>query len=213
MPLDKGKSKQSFSKNVSEMIKAGHPRDQALAASYRIQRGKAMGGGLAPKPLESVEGNAMHAVRSEGHPKGLIHSSVPGRTDRIPLNVAPHSYVIPSDVVSGIGQGNTIAGAKLLHQALPNIGASKMQHFKSTIPKPPGAMAGLAAGGSTPDDQPQDGSVPIMTAGGEYVVSPLQAYLIGFGDFDAGHKKLDDMVVNVRKQVANNMLKLPGPSQ
>ena len=182
-----------------------------LKSGSNARSHKAMGGGMAPKPLESVEGNAQHAVRSEGQPKGLIHSSVPGRTDRIPLNVAPHSYVIPSDVVSGIGQGNTMAGAKLLHQALPNIGAANMKHFKSTIPRPP--MAGLAAGGPANGDQPQDGSVPIMTAGGEFVVSPLQAYLIGFGDFDAGHKKLDDMVVSVRKQVANNMLNLPGPSR
>lgn len=218
MPLEKGKSKEAFNSNVKTLMgevgKSPHvqSKKQALAIAYATQRrGKAIGGGLSPKPLESIEGNALHAVRSENHPKGLIHSSTPGRTDRIPLNVAPHSYVIPADVVSGIGQGNTLAGAKLLHQAMPNIGAGKMQHFKSTIPKPPRPM-GLAAGGVAPD-QPQDGSVPIMTAGGEYVVSPLQAYLIGFGDFDAGHKKLDDMVVNVRKQVAKNMLKLPGPNR
>lgn len=34
MPLKSGKSKAVFSKNVSEMVKAGHPLAQALAASY-----------------------------------------------------------------------------------------------------------------------------------------------------------------------------------
>lgn len=39
MPLIKSPTKEAFSSNVGEMIKAGHPRDQSLAAAYRIQRG------------------------------------------------------------------------------------------------------------------------------------------------------------------------------
>jgi hypothetical protein len=39
---------------------------------------------------------------------------VPGRTDKINLNVKPGSYVIPADVVSIIGEGNTIAGTTVL---------------------------------------------------------------------------------------------------
>ena len=45
-------SKQAFSENVAEMIRAGHPRDQALAAAYRNQRdhsGKAAGGAVASR--------------------------------------------------------------------------------------------------------------------------------------------------------------------
>lgn len=38
MPLIKSPSKKARDKNVSEMIKAGHPRDQALAVAYRVQR-------------------------------------------------------------------------------------------------------------------------------------------------------------------------------
>ena len=38
MPLKKSKSKSSFSKNVAEMIKSGHPKGQALAASYATAR-------------------------------------------------------------------------------------------------------------------------------------------------------------------------------
>ena len=35
MPLKAGKSKATFSHNVAEMVKAGHPLPQALAASYQ----------------------------------------------------------------------------------------------------------------------------------------------------------------------------------
>ena len=38
MPLKKGSSEKIFSKNVAEMIKAGHPLKQALAAAYQVQR-------------------------------------------------------------------------------------------------------------------------------------------------------------------------------
>lgn len=43
MPLEKGKSKAAFSHNVHEMVKAGHPVKQAVAASYR-EAGEKRGG-------------------------------------------------------------------------------------------------------------------------------------------------------------------------
>jgi hypothetical protein len=46
MPLTKSKSKQAFKSNVSEMVKAGHPVKQALAAAYSIKGEKAEGGVL-----------------------------------------------------------------------------------------------------------------------------------------------------------------------
>jgi hypothetical protein len=42
MPLKKGKSKKTISHNISEMEKAGHPHDQAVAASLN-QAGKKKG--------------------------------------------------------------------------------------------------------------------------------------------------------------------------
>ncbi len=35
MPLSSGSSDAVVSHNIAEMIKAGHPRDQAVAAAYR----------------------------------------------------------------------------------------------------------------------------------------------------------------------------------
>ena len=38
MPLHKGKSKAVIKENISEMIKSGHPKDQAVAASLNQAR-------------------------------------------------------------------------------------------------------------------------------------------------------------------------------
>lgn len=42
MPLKKGKSKKVISENIAEMVKSGHPKDQAVAAAFRAA-------GVAPK--------------------------------------------------------------------------------------------------------------------------------------------------------------------
>jgi hypothetical protein len=38
MPLEKGKSRATVSRNIKEMVDAGHPQDQAVAASLRQAR-------------------------------------------------------------------------------------------------------------------------------------------------------------------------------
>src|SRR5215831_16340616 len=74
----------------------------------------------------------------------LVQSEVPGRTDRIPMTARAGSYILPADVVSGLGQGNTAAGAKMwadvLKMHMPKGGKMKM-------PPLPGAAGGMAAGG------------------------------------------------------------------
>ena len=54
--------------------------------------------------------NAEHGLFREG----MIYSPVSGRTNRIPLNVPAGAFIIPADIPSALGQGNSQAGGEIL---------------------------------------------------------------------------------------------------
>lgn len=144
-----------------------------------------------------------------GKSGGLLKSDVPGRTDHIETSVKAGSFVLPADVVSHVGQNNTDSGGKWLDDKL------KSGPYGSTMEKSGGgskaqkalsiAKSKFAAGGQV--------NVPILAAGGEYIVGPEQVAAIGGGDLDRGHQILDDFVINVRKDHVATLQGLPPPQK
>lgn len=115
---------------------------------------------------------------------GPIPSNVCGRTDHLPVNVPAGAYVLPADIVSGLGEGNTIAG----FQALNDFFGTQTYD-----------------GGETRE---------VVVAGGEYVLDPQTiAMRVGGGDMDAGHQTLDQFVVKFRKKTIQVLKDLPGPKK
>lgn len=166
MPLLPGKSDAIISRNIREMRRAGHPQKQAVAAAMtNARRARATGGQV----------NKVHV--------GPIHSNVAGRTDHLPINVPSGSYVIPADIVSALGEGNTMAGFRILNDM---FGAQQL------------------------GDEPP---VEIVAAGGEYVIAPAVAQRIGGGDMDAGHRTLDGFITKYRAHTVKTLKKLPGPKR
>ena len=160
--------------------------------------------GIARKRRESG-GLTVHTPKPHA-PKiahsGPIHSSVAGRTDHLPMHVESGSYVLPADIVSAAGEGNTIAGfqhAKRVFGGVPRGGGE--QPYSHT-----GGPYGMASGGKS------DG-VPIVAAGGEYVVHPDHVRAVGGGDLDMGHKVLDEFVKRVRQELIKTLKHLPGPKK
>jgi 8-oxo-dGTP pyrophosphatase MutT (NUDIX family) len=319
MPLLPGKT--NIGHNIEEMEDAGHPRDQSIAAALNVARKHRQDGGGTD-------------ITRRFH-VGPIHAAVSGRTDHLPMTVESGSYVLPADIVSAGGEGNTLAGFKVLRRtfggepyagtspygqtggvyglpvtyarggrikaagvlflspkrevllmrrkgqehagewALPaghiekgerpedaarrevreetgyehDGGLSPFMHsdrenvafttylahapdeFKpelndehdraewvgldeaEKLPLHPGVRAALkklkararkAAGGEV-------SGVPIVAAGGEWVISPSQVKRVGHGDIDTGHRVLDSFVKRVRQELIGTLQKLPGP--
>ena len=192
MPLKPGSSQETISKNISEMVRSGHPQDQAVAAALSTAReGMKRGGGIKTH-------------------KGPIHSAVAGRTDHLPMHVASGSYVIPADIISAMGEGNSMAGFKV---------AKSIFSMAGPYDKNVGAMP--YGGSEMPYDQPapkraaggEVDAVPIVAAGGEYVIPPEDVERIGSGDLDHGHKVLDAFVKKMRKKTIRTLQSLPGPKK
>lgn len=289
MPLKPGNSQKTISSNIREMIAAGHPHAQAVAAALNNARYHSRGfsprhyddGGMipqqgpdinsmingqvpssglsnisiprttqnmgpprAPQPVQSSTPdwekylqsdafkNAPHleaggmpsstemapwyvrqAENNMVHNSGLLHSAVPGRTDQLNKMVPAGAYVVPADVVSGLGEGNTMAGANVMQRALgtgpggvpiPHIGAHMGPPRAPAMPK---KMRPFARGGAS------EAHVPVVLAGGEFVIHPDDVRRIGGGNIKKGHRILDAFVVHARKQTISQMKNLPGPKK
>lgn len=155
------------------------------------------GAGRAPQKFAQggkVSG-AVQRARQKLASGGLIgHTG--GRSDELPVKAAEGSYVIPADVVSSLGEGNTMAGMKNLFGRFPgNLGKGVKK-------------AHLATGGKVPGR-----GVDIIVSDGEFIVTPAEVAELGGGDLKYGHEILDAFVVNTRKQHIQTLASLPGPKQ
>src|ERR1017187_5366615 len=152
MPLLPGKK--NVGSNISELRHHDYPEKQAIAIAINTARKHREGGG----PIRIKKS---HTPRVNMHHNGPIHSSVAGRTDHLPMTVHTGSYVLPADIISGMGEGNTIAGfkhARRMFGGQPYGGGAQPYNHE-------GGPYGMADGGGTHGD---DSGVPIVAAGGEY---------------------------------------------
>jgi len=202
MPLAHGKSQKTISHNISEMIHAGHPKDQAIAAALDTARHTKAFGGPMPK--------FMHPPKTQKVPKlfsGPIHSPVAGRTDHLPMHVHSGSYVIPADIISAMGEGNTMAGFKAARRIFGGTPYGRSGNVYGSTSAPYGMeMPHKAHGGEVKP-------VPIVAAGGEYVIHPRDVIRIGNGSLDRGHQELDKFVKKMRRKTIKTLQKLPGPKK
>jgi 8-oxo-dGTP pyrophosphatase MutT (NUDIX family) len=284
------------------------------------------------------DGGSVETTRTVGAKfhAGPIHSGVAGRTDHLPITVQSGSYVLPADIVSAGGSGNTLAGFKVLRRtfggepygagsapygqnkgvyglpvtyarggraraagilflspdkevllmrrteddghkgewAFPAGGIKKDETPDAAAKRETGEETGYKhEGGLSPFMHSEDknldfttylahsqrfdpklnhehdgarwvtldeakklqlhpgvkaaleklatragkahggesSGVPIVAAGGEWVISPEHVRRVGNGDIDMGHRVLDAFVHRVRKELIGTLSKLPGP--
>lgn len=152
---------------------------------------------------------------------GPILSAVPGRTDLHKSYVPSGSYVIPSQTIAGMGQGNSVAGLKAAHSIFGpsgpyGAGMAKMPHGPGA-PKPPHIAKMFSTGGYSEGGARGGGEefppVPVDLAGGEYIVSPSIVKAIGNGSLKNGHTILDHFIMEHRKKDLKTIKNLPPPAK
>jgi hypothetical protein len=210
IPQGKAAGGAAFDREPNPFDKEPLPKD-----AIRMARDIVGGAGDEIKPAHDVEpGYAFFGGSGSPSMKvhtGPIHSAVAGRTDHLPMHVPSGSYVIPADIISAMGEGNTMAGFKVAKQIFEAAPEQRgMPGSDAQLSGMPGQLAlpempKKARGGAMGD------TVPIVAAGGEYVTHPDDVQRIGGGDMDYGHRVLDAFVKGMRAKLVKTLTKLPGP--
>jgi hypothetical protein len=113
------------------------------------------------------------------------------------MKVPSGSYVIPADIISSMGEGNTMAGFRVAKRIF-----SRPINYMTGNP----GVSAYAQGGSV---EP----VEIVAAGGEYVIHPDDVAYLGGEDMDRGHEELDKFVKLQRAKTVKTLKNLPGPKK
>jgi len=213
MPTRKGAS--TF--DPANMMVVYEPSDMQFGE--KLMRGafdKASGGSID-------RANKIAQEKAQPCHHGIINMAVGGRTDHIPMNVLEGSYVLPADIVSGLGEGNTLAGSKIIDKMFgsgpfgvtpPKASGtlsfpSARYQMSMSDPSDPYKLYGKAEGGEVSSTKYRP--IPIIAAGGEYVIHPDVVTKLGKGNMDNGHTYLDNFVKFNRKHLVKTLSKLPGP--
>lgn len=201
---------------VQRIISQRHAMPQAapLARGGTVRR--AIGGGMTAMPswtkLEARGENS----------SGFLHGTTPGRADSVQTAAPPGAYVIPADVIAGLGEGNSLAGARVADQIFgsgPHGITQARSSPKLSAPRPPPAFReSIARGGPVkifPEKEMARGgsadATPVKLSHGEYVVGTHHVLRLGQGDLKTGHRILDKWVETQRKKQIEKLKSLPGP--
>lgn len=198
-------------RQAAAILRSGAPEGIAIATANKradrlmAERHHHTDGGTLGKALHVLHrqmGGMMPEVpffeRSEayGLRRGFISGEGSGRFDKNNVSLPSSSYILPADVIAGLGEGNSLAGARVMDSILssmPHGIAPPREGGRHPMPRPPSdpqLAQGLFEGdtrapiqpetatGGTPDRK-EEKTVPIKDADGEYRVLPEQVAAIG----------------------------------
>lgn len=190
-----------------------------------MKRGGALANGGAPSSAEMAPWYAKSEAHAMDHPSGLVHNFGPGRTDTVPMSVASGSHVVPSDIIAGLGQGNTLAGAHAMSVAMKTgpggISLPSGPHKPMALPRMP-SMTHMARGGdphfeghpikiakgNVPEHQ---GGVRCIVAGGEFIFGPDDVRRVLPYKGKTGHQAIDQWILDRRAKDVKKIKSLPPP--
>ena len=161
---------------------------------------------------------------------GFLGGASLGRADSIRTKAPAGSYILPSDVISGLGEGNSLAGSRvfdeILHSMPYGIQGSQQKGGRGS-PRAPSLSLSASKGGEVKDGAGAE-PVDVLLSDGERVVLPHHVKMFGaiaaqdlakkhggspdrWDKLKLGHRVLDSFVLNERAKHIKKLKSLPGP--
>lgn len=143
---------------------------------------------------------------------GFLSGATPGRADSLKTTAPSGAYVMPADVIAGLGEGNSLSGAHVMDMILRSgpHGTPMPRGAKGMgPPRPPRPVSYQAKGGGV--QAGNEPAVPVALSHGEYVVSPEQVAALGGGNVKRGHRILDELVMELRARHIKKLKELKAP--
>ena len=177
-----------------------------------------MGGGMLGMGLSEAEPWWTRAeARSADAPmSGYLHGATAGRADALKGTAMSDSYILPAEEIAGLGEGNSLMGARVIQAMLgsgPHGIPQERGHAGRGPPHPPSMQEPRAfqakGGGVQHADQP---TTKVALSHGEYSLSPEEvATKFGDGDLKRGHRVLDLFVQELRRRHIKELAELKPP--
>jgi len=202
-------------------MQAGQQGLQMMGPPQMARRGgmihRAFGGDMGVSPSQADPWWTRQEARQADTSNmggGFLAGTTGGRADSIKTAAPGGAYVLPADVIAGLGDGNSLAGARVMDEILRSgpHGTPQVRQGRGMGPPRPPSMRGegsfYRAGGikSSPE-----APTPVKLSHGEYLVAPHHVLAIGGGDMEKGHRVLDHFVMAVRQRYAKRLQSLPPP--
>ena len=179
---------------------------------------RAQGGDMGISPSQGDPWWTRQQAAQNDRPSGFLAGTTGGRTDAVHTAAPAGSYVLPADVIAGLGEGNSLAGAKVWDTILRSgpWGTPQLQGRSGhSIPQPPRPAAAQAKGGDVQGGS-EGAPTPVALSHGEVVVFPEDVKMFarhfgGTDDLKYGHRILDEFVMMERKRQIAKLKSLPPP--
>lgn len=180
-------------------------------------------GGMMPLSMADPWWTRAEARGSDS--SGFLHGTTGGQADAVKTQAPAGSFVVPAEVVAGLGEGNNLAGARVMQAILdsgPHGTPLPRGERGRGPPRPPAVPAedrgGLKDGGEIPifeakarGGAKEPGKTPVDLSHGEFVISPEHVKAWGGGDTDRGIRILNRWVWKKHQEHIKDLKTYKGP--
>ena len=178
-----------------------------------------LGGGMLGMGMSEAEPwwTRSEARSADAPMSGYLHGATAGRADALKGTAASDSYILPAEEIAGLGEGNSLMGARVIQSMLnsgPHGIPQERQRAGRGLPHPPSAQEPRefqAKGGGVQHHEGQP-TTKVALSHGEYSMSPEEVMrFTGQKDRASAMRVMDLFTMELRKRHIKDLKGLKPP--